>query len=158
MRTYFIKMSNLIGSLAREVWLNLGNGFTREIYADALEAEFLAAGVPFERDKSVVIPYKDTILKHSYTADFLVNDKIILRIAAEKAINDTEWRELASILRASKLNLGIYINYSYIYPEFKRVVVSSKFINSNNIINIKDNPHELESSMTKKIDFEEIAV
>jgi GxxExxY protein len=138
--------SDEICRLAWAVWHKLGNGFTRDIYADALETELLDAGVPFRRNQSVPIYYKDILLPHSYTADFVVDDKIILRVAARKEINEDENRVILSLLNASKMNLGIHINYSDTAPQFKRVVVKTKFINSSSLQKRTSNSHSDHSS------------
>ena len=53
-----------------EVHKNLGKGFSEIVYKDALEFEFKAANIPFEREKEYVVNYKNTILKHKFYADF----------------------------------------------------------------------------------------
>jgi GxxExxY protein len=103
---------------AWEVWHKLGNGFTREIYADALELEFLDAETPFERDRHIPIYYKNTLLPHAYTADFIVRDKIVLLVASQLNITDFDKREIAALLDASKLQSGIFINYADKAPQF----------------------------------------
>ncbi|GHV19813.1 hypothetical protein FACS189494_02300 [Spirochaetia bacterium] len=132
MKSYYHTKSDQICYLAWAVWHNLGNGFSREIYADALEREFIEAGVPYRRNHNIPVYYKDILLPHSFTADFLVHDKIILRVAGQTEITETQWREVASMLGASRLNLGIYINYADKKPEFKRIVYETKFLNSKN--------------------------
>ncbi|GHV20610.1 hypothetical protein FACS189494_04730 [Spirochaetia bacterium] len=53
-------------------------------------------------------------------------------MAGQTEITETQWREVASMLGASRLNLGIYINYADKKPEFKRIVYETKFLNSKN--------------------------
>jgi GxxExxY protein len=138
MKTYHLAESDRICGLAWEVWHNLGSGFTREIYADALEQEFIGAGIPYRREQNIPVYYKDILLPHSFTAEFLVYDKIILGVQAQKEITETEWRRVASMVSASKLHLGIHINYAFKGPEFKRVVVQTKFLNSMNVHEISE--------------------
>jgi GxxExxY protein len=143
--SYFIHESDEICHLAWAVWHKLGNGFTREVYADALELEFTDAGIPYQREQSVPIFYKNIVLPHTYTADFIVHDKIVLRVASQCDITETEKREILSILNASKRNLGIYINYADKAPQFNRVIVKTKFHNSNSLRK-SDNKDESENN------------
>ncbi|GHV20704.1 hypothetical protein FACS189494_05010 [Spirochaetia bacterium] len=62
MKSYYHTKSDQICYLAWTVWYNLGNGFSHEIYADALEQEFIEAGVPYRRDQNIPVYYKDILL------------------------------------------------------------------------------------------------
>jgi GxxExxY protein len=130
MTSFYHLESDKICYLAWAVWHKLGNGFSREIYADALEIEFTNAGVPFKRAVEVPIYYKDKLLPHTYTADFVVFDKIVLRVQAKHDITEANQREMLSMLQGCRLNLGIYINYSDKCPQFTRTILKSKFITS----------------------------
>lgn len=63
-----------------EVHKHLGKGFSEIVYKDALEFEFEANGIPFQREKEFMVNYKNTTLKHKFYDDFVVFDKIILEI------------------------------------------------------------------------------
>ena len=62
-----------------EVHKILGHGFKEVVYKDALELEFNRLGIPFQREKSFSITYKDQILKHYFVADFIVYNNIFLK-------------------------------------------------------------------------------
>ena len=47
-----------------EVHKQLGPGFLEVVYKDALELEFQRSGIPFQREKEFVVPYKGTVLRH----------------------------------------------------------------------------------------------
>jgi GxxExxY protein len=131
MNSYFIPESDEIYRFAWSVWHRLGNGVTREIYADALELEFFDAGVPYQRDQHIPVYYKNILLPHDYMADFIVRDKIVLRIAAGADITETDKREIVSMLNTSKLSSGMFINYSDSAPQFNRIVAEAKFYTEN---------------------------
>ncbi len=65
-----------------EVHRILGKGFSEIVYKDALEYEFQRMNIPYEREKIFDVDYKDIVLKHKFTADFIVYDKIILEVKA----------------------------------------------------------------------------
>ena len=133
MKTYHPAESDKINELVREVWNTLGAGFTAEVYADALEREFIQNGVPYQRNPRVDIYYKEALLPHTYQADFIVFGKIVLRLTSSVKIDEGATRELISILKATKNNLALHINWANNMPFVNRVIVASKFINSTNI-------------------------
>ncbi|MGR3303024.1 MAG: GxxExxY protein [Candidatus Scalindua sp.] len=58
--------------LCMEVHGILGKGHSEVVYKDALEHEFSINQIPFSRERSYKIKYKDIILPRGYNADFVV--------------------------------------------------------------------------------------
>ncbi len=81
------------------------------VYKDALEYEFEARGIPYEREKKYEIQYKKIILPHKYYADFVVFDNIILEVKAQKGVIDEHYRWVINYLAASKCQLGLIVNF-----------------------------------------------
>lgn len=100
----------------------MGHGFKEAVYKDALECEFLKAGIAFEREKSYTIMYKQEKLKHYFVADFVVCDNIILEIKTGSYIGDPYLKQTLNYLKASGLRLGMVINFGLPSLEFQRVV------------------------------------
>jgi GxxExxY protein len=76
-----------------EVHNQLGRGFSEVVYKDALEYEFQLQHIPYSRETYYQIPYKDIILNHSYRADFVVFDKIILEVKASTNALDSHYKQ-----------------------------------------------------------------
>ncbi|KAF2518153.1 GxxExxY protein [Flavobacterium salilacus subsp. salilacus] len=112
----------LIG-ICMEVHTILGKGHSEVVYEDALQYEFLKNGVPFEREKKFNIEYKDTILPHYYFADFVVFDNIILEVKAIEVLINSHIKQTLNYLAASKLNLGILVNFGEDSLAYKRVIL-----------------------------------
>jgi GxxExxY protein len=106
----------LIG-ICMEVHRQLGMGFKEIVYKDALELELLEAGIPFEREKLYPIEYKERILKHKYSADFVVYGSIILEVKSSSFIIPSFIAQTLNYLKASGLKLGIIANFGE--PSFK---------------------------------------
>ena len=100
----------------------LGHGFKESVYKDALEVEFKKIGVPFQREKSYNIFYKEEKLKHFFVADFIAYDTIILEIKIGQYIGDPYLKQTLNYLKASGLKLGIVINFGTASLEYQRVV------------------------------------
>ena len=68
--------------------------------------------------------YKGVILPHSYFADFVPWDKIIFEAKAVEALTDAHVKQVLNYLAASKLELGLLVNFGADSLEWKRVVLS----------------------------------
>lgn len=110
--------------LSMKVHNNLGKGFKEVVYKDALEIEFKNNNIPFEREKPFKISYEGTILPHSFIADFLIYDSIILEIKASSFFHPDNFKQTINYLKASKIKLGILINFGESKLNFKRIVCS----------------------------------
>ncbi|MEO7046143.1 MAG: GxxExxY protein [Ferruginibacter sp.] len=62
--------SYAIIGLCMEVYNQLGHGFSEIVYKDALEFEFNANDIFFEREKEYLVHYKGKLLSHKFYADF----------------------------------------------------------------------------------------
>ena len=112
----------LIG-LCMEVHRELGHGFNEIVYKDAIESELNEKGIHYERERQYRIKYKETILPHSYFADFVVCDKIILEIkAAEGGLGDAYISQTINYLKASGCKIGLLVNFGRRSLEYKRLV------------------------------------
>ena len=120
---YFYKEESykIIGILF-EVHKNLGRGFSKIVYKDALEYEFKINNIDFEREKEYVVSYKNTILKHKFYADFVLFDKIILEIKTSDCFNNAHFNQCLNYLKISKNKLAILANFNLISLEYKRII------------------------------------
>ncbi len=109
--------------LCMEVHGILGKGHSEVVYKDALEHEFTINQIPFSREKSYKIKYKDIILPRGYNADFVVYDKIILESKAIESLTDSHVKQTLNYLAASKLKLGLLVNFGEDSLTHKRIVL-----------------------------------
>lgn len=112
----------LIG-LCMDIHNELGKGFSEAVYGDALEIELKSHGVPFEREVKYKIEYKGKILPHNYSADFVVENKIIIELKAIERLASTHIKQTLNYLAASKLSLGLLINFEEDSLTYKRIVL-----------------------------------
>ena len=101
----------------------LGKGHSEIVYKDALEHEFLINQIPFSREKSYQIKYKDIILPRGYNADFVVYNKIILESKAIENLTSSHVKQTLNYLAASKLKLGLLVNFGEDSLNHKRIVL-----------------------------------
>ena len=109
--------------LCMEVHRHLGKGHSEAIYKDALQFEFSGNQVSFTREHPYKVEYKTTVLPHSYFADFIIDGRILLEVKAIEALTDAHVRQVLNYLAASKLKLGLLVNFGQDSLSHKRVVL-----------------------------------
>lgn len=109
-----------------EVHKLIGNGFLEVVYQEALEEELKLLGIPFEREKKYAITYKGKVLRHYYIADFVINGEIILETKAQIGIHEEGASQLINYLAASKLQVGLLVNFGEKSLRYKRFVFTRK--------------------------------
>ena len=119
---FYKEESYAIIGLCMEVHNKLGHGFSEIVYKDALEIEFTANEILFEREKEYPIQYKGQILKHKFFADLVVFDSIVIEIKCVKSLLDEHVSQVINYLRASDKKLGLLINFGRDKLEYKRLV------------------------------------
>ncbi len=109
--------------LCMEVHAELGKGHDEVVYKDALEFELAQHQMPFSREKEYLIRYKAIVLRHKYYADFVILDKILLEAKAVECLTDEHVKQVLNYLAASKLKLGLLVNFGEGSLTYKRVVL-----------------------------------
>jgi len=132
----------LVG-LRMEIRRELGKGHDEVIYKDALVVEPNRAGVPFSREKNYEITYKGVVLPHYYYADFVVWDKILFEAKAVERLTDSRIKQVLNYLAASKLRIGLLVNFGADALEWKRVILWTRIARrETRITRIITNIHE----------------
>jgi hypothetical protein len=134
----------IIGA-AMEVHKELGSGFLEAVYQEALEREFTYQGIPYKSQHPVGIEYKGKPLKKTYEPDFICYDDVIARpprlseskiygimvlardggqveIKAMDKMSGIEHAQIINYLKASKIGIGLLINFGSPSLEYKRFV------------------------------------
>ena len=109
---------------AFEVHTILGAGFIERVYEDALCYELTLRRVSFERQKMVVVPYKEFQIE-GQRLDLLIGGMVIAEIKAVDAIHPVHQAQLMSYLKATGLRLGFVINFNvpHLKEGIRRVVL-----------------------------------
>ncbi len=122
-RILYKELSYQVIGLCMEVHTILGKGHSEVVYKDALEYELKLAGINYHREKPFKIEYKDTFLARSYNADFVIDDIIILEAKAIECLTNSHIKLTLNYLAASKLKLGLLVNFGEDILKHKRVIL-----------------------------------
>jgi len=107
-----------------EVYREMGCGFLEAVYQECLEREFGQRGIPFVAQTELKLFYKSERLDQFYRPDFICFDKIIVELKAVKEIAPEHQAQLLNYLRASKLRLGLLVNFgSHPQVQVQRIVL-----------------------------------
>jgi GxxExxY protein len=71
---------------AIEVHKILGPGYLESVYEEALAIEFTLRNIPFERQKPIVLLFKDKVVGDS-RLDFLVGGELIVELKAVESVH-----------------------------------------------------------------------
>jgi len=114
------ELQDQILEAALEVHRNMGLGFQESAYSQALAVEFDLRKIDYERKKNIKLSYKGSVAGE-YTLEFAVSGRIIVMVKAGQPINDTDESKMRSFLKATKLPLGMILDFGKETLEIKNV-------------------------------------
>jgi GxxExxY protein len=94
-----------------EVYRAMGAGFLEGVYQECLGMEFAERAIPFVALRPLSLGYKGRALQHSYVADFVCFDRIILELKAVREFAPEHRAQTLNYIKASGLRLGLLINF-----------------------------------------------
>lgn len=121
MLLYKEEVYNIVGA-AMEVHSHLGPGFFEAVYQEAFEMELNFRSIPYLREEPLDIYYKGVKLKKKYVPDFICYDSIIVEMKAASALIDLHQAQLLNYLKASKMRVGVLINFGEKSLTYKRMI------------------------------------
>ena len=119
---HFDVTSKIIGASYR-VHGKLGAGFPHDFYENALSHELAQKDSRVSRRHPVVLSYEDAVIGE-WCADLLVDETVIIMVAAEKSLNGALETTLLNVLKASEFEVGVVVNFGE-KLEFRRKVHSN---------------------------------
>ena len=100
----------------------LGCGFLEKVYENALVINLRKKRINCKQQEAIKVIYENEVVG-DYIADILVEDKIILEIKAVDQISDVHRAQVMNYLKATKIKLGIIINFAEPKLIYKRIVL-----------------------------------
>jgi GxxExxY protein len=101
---------NVIGA-AIEVHRHLGPGFLETIYEQALCYELSTRGITFERQKEIVVPYKNISIS-GQRLDIVVEGQVIVELKTVEQLLPLHEAQLLSYLKSTGIRVGLLINFN----------------------------------------------
>jgi GxxExxY protein len=120
----------IIGA-AMEVHRTLGSEFLEPAYQAALEVEFGLKGIPCAREVTMPIQYKGVSLGVKYRADFVCFDSILVELKSLERLTKRETAQVVHYLAASRIPVGLLLNFGSARLQYRRFVGPSNHVTSN---------------------------
>jgi GxxExxY protein len=111
----------IIGA-AFEVHRVLGYGFLEKVYQRAMQVELILRGLKADIESKIKVYYKEVIVG-DYSADLLVNDLIVVELKVSPQYNSYDEAQLINELKATRMKVGLLINFGREKVEFKRLIL-----------------------------------
>jgi GxxExxY protein len=111
----------IIGSCMK-VHTQLGAGFLESVYQEALEKQFIKDGIPYVREKLLLIQFDGEPLKKRFRADFVCFDKIIVELKSAVFVHNDNFLQTQNYLNATKFQLGLLVNFGDPSLKYKRLL------------------------------------
>jgi GxxExxY protein len=111
--------AQVIGA-AFEVHRTLGYGFLERVYQRAMQVELGQCGLKAEIESPIHVHYKDVDVGE-YRADLFVNDAVIVELKVAKSYMPEDEPQLLNELKATRIKVGLLINFGRDKVEFKRM-------------------------------------
>lgn len=104
---------------ATEVHRDLGPGFSEILYQRALALELPAHNLEFSREEWIDVHYKG-VKVGAKRVDFIV-DKVMVEIKAKSVLEDIDFVQALSYLKASGYKVGLLLNFGAKKLEIRRL-------------------------------------
>lgn len=115
------KLTEKVIGCAMKVSNVLGAGFLEKVYENALALELRRAGFKVDQQKTIPVLYSGVIVG-DYLADLVVEGSLILELKAAKVIDTTHEAQMINYLRATKLKVGLIVNFGTSKIGIRRII------------------------------------
>jgi GxxExxY protein len=112
-------LTEAIIGCAMKVHRTLGPGFLESVYENAFAHEMRKTGLHVECQVPIKV-YYDGIVVGDFSADMLVEGRILIENKAVLALNTAHEVQLVNYLTATGIEIGLLINFGAARLDFKR--------------------------------------
>ena len=99
-----------IEAYAREIYSQLGPGYSERVYHNAMEVLLRENGIPYESERIITIPFKGHVIGN-LRADIIINNEIVLEFKTIRTLNDAVELQAHNYLRLTGLTMAYLVNY-----------------------------------------------
>lgn len=114
------KLSFKVIGCSYTVYNTIGAGYSEADYARALRQEFKNKDIKFAQERSTQMYYGEQLIAKK-RMDFLVEDKLIIELKANKGIEKGHIAQILGYLKSDNKELGLIISFSQYGVKVKRV-------------------------------------
>lgn len=107
-----------------QVHKSLGPGLSENVYSLACAVELEAVGIPFERELSIPISYRDRVICHQ-RIDLFIDRRFVLEVKSVERIHPVHVAQVVGYLRLTGARVGFVVNFNveFLKQGLRRVVL-----------------------------------
>lgn len=105
------EVTDKIIACAYDVHNKLGFGFSEKVYENAMMIKLSQKQLPSIQQAPINVHFEDQLVGE-YFADIFVDSKIIVELKAVSVLSKTHEAQLINYLKATKVKVGLLINFS----------------------------------------------
>lgn len=106
------EISAIIIDAGLKIHRTLGQGLYETVYEQCLEYELKNRGLLVERQKFLSIQYENLKVENAFKIDLLVENKVVVEIKAQEAIDNFHNAQLLNYLKVGNYRLGLLLNFN----------------------------------------------
>lgn len=110
----------IIGA-AFEVHKHLGYGYLEKVYQRSMQVELLHHHISAELERRLSVRYKEVVVG-DYDADLIVAEVVLVELKVAPQYDKRDEAQLLNALKATKLKVGMLINFGREKVEFRRFI------------------------------------
>jgi len=99
----------------------LGAGFLEKVYENALAVELRRSKIRFTQQSPIAIHYEGELVGE-YTADFLVDDTVLVELKACRALDDVHTAQCMNYLKATNKPVCLLIKFGNPKVQVRRIL------------------------------------
>ncbi len=119
MKLLYSEITGPVIGAAMEVHTILGPGFLESVYEEAFAIELDLRNISYKRQYPIDIFYKEKLAKQ-FVCDFIIEDVVVVELKALSQLGDIEKAQIINYLKATKLPVGLLLNFGAKSLEYKR--------------------------------------
>lgn len=109
---------------AIHVHRELGPGYLESIYEKAFEVALRSREIPYESQVEIEVFFHGELVGF-HRLDVVVDNKVVVELKAIKAFEDIHFAQVRSYLKATKLQIGLLLNFNAPTLSIKRIILST---------------------------------
>ncbi|HET6453533.1 MAG TPA: GxxExxY protein [Armatimonadota bacterium] len=109
---YHEEITERIIAAAIDVHRALGPGLLESAYQACLARELELSGIPFEREKPLLVRYRGIEVDCGYRLDFIVEGKVIVELKTVDSLEGIHEAQLLTYLKLTGCKVGLLINFN----------------------------------------------
>ena len=99
-----------IEKIVKEVYSELGPGYSERVYHNAVEVILREKGIPYESERIIPIPFEGHVIGN-LRADIIINKETVLEFKTIKTLNESAEVQGHNYLRLTGLKTAYLINF-----------------------------------------------